>query len=123
MVAEWSDTQRVGMAHRVTKTFLTTVVGLAVRDGGLQIVSPEWISQARTPGVVNADDGYANWFLNVGRKYLPAAPASSFTFHGNGQNLICVDRQNDLLMVVRWIDNGSALNDEFIGRVLAAPKN
>ena len=35
--------------------------------------------------------GYANW---------SAAPASSFTFRGNGQNVICVDRQNDLLVVV-----------------------
>ena len=57
--------------------------------------------------------GYANW---------SAAPASSFTFLGNGQNVICVDQQNDLLVVVRLIDNGPALN-EFIGRVLAAPKN
>jgi CubicO group peptidase (beta-lactamase class C family) len=89
---------------------------------GQQIVAPEWIRQARTPGVANAGYGYANWFLNTDRKLLPAAPESSFAFLGNGQNVIYVDQQNDLLVVVRWIDNGPALN-EFIGRVLAALKN
>ena len=33
VVAEWGDTQRVDMTHSVTKTFLSTVVGLAWRDG------------------------------------------------------------------------------------------
>ena len=89
---------------------------------GQQIVAPEWIRQARMPGVANADYGYANWFLNTGRKLLPAAPASSVAFLGNGQNVIYIDQQNDLLVVVRWIDNGPALN-EFIGRVLAAIKH
>ena len=98
---------------------------LFLRDGqwrGTQLVSPEWIKQARTPGVANAGYGYANWFLNTDRKLLPAAPASSVAFLGNGQNVIYVDQRNDLLVVVRWIDNGPALN-EFIGRVLAAIKN
>ena len=54
-------------------------------------------------------------------KNLPAAPESAVTFNGNGQNIIYVDTQNDLLIVVRWIDNGPALN-EFIGKVLAATR-
>ena len=33
VVAEWGDTERVDMTHSVTKTFLSTVVGLAWRDG------------------------------------------------------------------------------------------
>ena len=86
-----------------------------------QIISPEWISMARTPGVANAEYGHANWFLNPGKKALPAAPESSVTFRGNGQNIIYIDTQNDLLIVVRWIDNGPALNS-FIAKVLAAIK-
>lgn len=95
---------------------------LFVRNGkwkDRQIVSPEWIRMARTPGSANAEYGHANWFLNPGRKRLSAAPESAVTFNGNGQNIIYVDTQNDLLIVVRWIDNGPALN-EFIGKVLAA---
>jgi len=33
VVAEWGDTAHVEMTHSVTKTFLSTVVGLAYRDG------------------------------------------------------------------------------------------
>src|SRR5262249_12542807 len=33
IVAEWGDTARTDMAHSVTKTFLTTVIGLAVQKG------------------------------------------------------------------------------------------
>ena len=62
-----------------------------------------------------------NWFLNPGRKSLPSVPESTVTFRGNGQNIIYLDTENDLLVVVRWIDNGPALND-FIGKVLAAIK-
>jgi hypothetical protein len=95
---------------------------LFLRDGrwqDRQIISPQWIAKARTPGADKDDYGYCNWFLNTGRKALPSAPASSVTFRGNGQNIVYIDRDNDLLIVVRWIDRGDAL-DQFIGKVLAA---
>ncbi len=88
---------------------------------GRQLVSRDWIAKARAPGSANAEYGYANWFLNPGRKALPAAPESSVTFRGNGQNILYIDWENDLVVVVRWIDNGPALN-EFIGKLLAAVK-
>src|SRR5215468_5997417 len=97
---------------------------LFLREGkwkGREIVSEKWIQMARTPGPANADYGYANWFLNTGRKTLPAAPESSFTFRGAGQNIVYVDGHNDLVVVVRWINSGPALN-EFIGKVLASIK-
>lgn len=97
---------------------------LFLRNGewdGRRIVSRDWIAKARQPGPANAEYGYCNWFLNTGRKPLPAAPQSSVTFRGNGQNIIYVDWENDLVVVVRWIDNGPALN-EFIGKVLASLK-
>jgi CubicO group peptidase (beta-lactamase class C family) len=84
-----------------------------------QIVSPEWIAMARTGGPANAEYGYMNWFLNPGRKSLPAAPESSVTFRGNGQNIIYIDWEHDLVVVTRWIRGGPALND-FLGKVLAS---
>jgi CubicO group peptidase (beta-lactamase class C family) len=84
-----------------------------------QIVSERWIQMARTPGTANTEYGFMNWFLNTGRQSLPSAPESSVTFRGNGQNIVYLDWQNDLVIVVRWIENGPALN-EFIGKVLAA---
>jgi hypothetical protein len=46
-------------------------------------------------------------------------PESSVTFRGNGQNIIYIDWQNDLVVVTRWIAPGSAL-DEFLGKVVGA---
>jgi CubicO group peptidase (beta-lactamase class C family) len=83
-----------------------------------EIVSPRWIAMARTPATANPEYGYMNWFLNTGQKPLPSAPVSSVTFRGNGNNIIYIDWDNDLVVVVRWI-RGNAL-DQFIGKVLAA---
>jgi CubicO group peptidase (beta-lactamase class C family) len=85
-----------------------------------QIVSPKWIEMARTPGIANQTYGYMNWFLNTDRKPFPNAPATAVTFQGNGSNIIYIDWENDLVVVVRWIQQ-RAFND-FIGQVLGALK-
>jgi CubicO group peptidase (beta-lactamase class C family) len=83
-----------------------------------ELVSPKWIEMARTPGPANQTYGYMNWFLNTGRKPLPSAPSSAVTFQGNGSNIIYIDWENDLVVVVRWIQQRAL--DEFIGRVLGS---
>lgn len=85
------------------------------------IISEKWIQMARTPGPANAEYGFANWFLNTGRKPLPAAPESAVFFEGNGNNIIYIDWDHDIVAVVRWIRGGDALN-EFVGKMLAAIK-
>jgi CubicO group peptidase (beta-lactamase class C family) len=86
-----------------------------------QVVSPKWMEMARTPGTANRNYGYMNWFLNTDRKPFPSAPASSVTFQGNGSNIIYIDWENDLVVVVRWIQQRAF--DEFIGQVLGAIAN
>ena len=83
-----------------------------------QVVSRKWIEMARTPGPANQTYGYMNWFLNTGRKPLPSAPASAVTFQGNGSNIIYIDWENDLVVVVRWIQQRAL--DGFIGQVLGS---
>jgi CubicO group peptidase (beta-lactamase class C family) len=93
---------------------------LVLRNGrwnDREILSPRWIQLARTPGPANAEYGFCNWFLNPGRKSLPSAPESSVTFRGNGQNIIYIDWDHDIVAVVRWIGTTQQL-DEFIGRML-----
>jgi CubicO group peptidase (beta-lactamase class C family) len=86
-----------------------------------QLVSPEWISMARSPGPANDGYGYMNWFLNSAAKpAFPSAPRTSVTFQGNGSNIIYIDWDNDLVVVVRWIRQ--AAFDDFIGHVLDAVK-
>jgi CubicO group peptidase (beta-lactamase class C family) len=87
-----------------------------------EIVSPKWIAMARTPGPANATYGFANWFLNTERKPLPSAPATAFYFEGNGNNIIYVDQENDVVAVIRWIRGGPTLND-IVGKILASIKS
>jgi CubicO group peptidase (beta-lactamase class C family) len=84
-----------------------------------QLVSQKWIDMARSPGPANSGYGYMNWFLNSAPKpAFPNAPPTAVTFQGNGSNIIYIDWQNDLVVVVRWIQQ-SAFN-QFIGGVLSA---
>lgn len=86
---------------------------------GRELVSEKWIALARTPGPANATYGFANWYLNTDRKPLPSVPATSVRFVGNGQNIVFIDWEHDLVVVVRWIKNDAAL-DQFLGGVLGA---
>jgi hypothetical protein len=88
------------------------------RWAGRQVVSEKWIALARTPGPANGSYGFANWFLNPGRKAMPSTPADSVMFIGNGSNVVYVDWDNDLVVVTRWIQ-GKAI-DPLMGKVLAA---
>jgi CubicO group peptidase (beta-lactamase class C family) len=85
------------------------------------IVSEKWQQMARTPGRANPSYGFANWFLNTGRKLLPAAPESAVYFEGNGANVIYIDWDNDIVAVVRWIKSTAAMND-FVAKMLASIK-
>ena len=73
---------------------------------------------ALTPTGLGSPYGFINYSPNIERKLIPSAPASAFTHTGNGLNLIYVDPENDLVAVVRWIENGAT--DGFVKRLLAA---
>jgi len=86
--------------------------------GTKRILSEEWVKRSLTSTVPQPTYGYMNWFLNTDRKWMPSAPASAFGHVGNGTNLVFVAPEQDLVVVVRWIDNGSV--DEFLGLVMGA---
>jgi CubicO group peptidase (beta-lactamase class C family) len=94
---------------------------LTLRKGnwnGKQILSEDWIRKATTPTVANTGYGFMNYFLNTDRKLYPSAPATAYAHIGNGTNAIYVDQENDLVAVVRWIEDKSM--DGFLQRLLAA---
>ncbi|MFN3298856.1 MAG: serine hydrolase domain-containing protein [Sediminibacterium sp.] len=96
---------------------------LTLRNGkwnNQPILSEAWLKQARTPGPANPEYGYMNFFLNTHQKFLPAAPASAFVHVGNGNNIIYVDQEHDLVVVLRWITQ-SGMN-QVIGAILEALK-
>jgi CubicO group peptidase (beta-lactamase class C family) len=86
--------------------------------GDTRILSEEWVRLSLTPTVPQPTYGYMNWFLNTDRKWMPSAPASAFGHVGNGTNLVFVAPEQDLVIVVRWIENGAI--DEFLGKALGA---
>ncbi|MBL8980609.1 MAG: serine hydrolase [Gemmatimonadetes bacterium] len=86
--------------------------------GDKRILSEEWVKMSLTPTVPQPTYGFMNWFLNTDRKWMPNAPASAFGHVGNGTNLVFVSPDQDLVVVVRWIEN-NAIN-EFLGLMLGA---
>ncbi|MDI1242458.1 MAG: serine hydrolase [bacterium] len=86
--------------------------------GNQQLLSAEFIRQARTPTGPEPTYGFMNWYLNTDRKLYANAPAGAFVHVGNGTNIIYIDPDNDLVIVARWIENGKI--NEFIGKVMAS---
>jgi CubicO group peptidase (beta-lactamase class C family) len=92
---------------------------LTLRNGkwkDKQIVPESWINLSQTPGSANKNYGFMNYFLNPDRTQYPSAPATAFAHIGAGTNMIYVDRENDLVIVARWIDNRAL--DGLIDRVI-----
>lgn len=86
--------------------------------GTQRILSEDWVTRSLTPTAAQPTYGYMNWFLNTDRKWMPSAPASAFGHVGNGTNLVFVAPEQDLVIVVRWIENRHV--DAFLGKALAA---
>ena len=85
---------------------------------GKQLIPEKWIDLSTTPTSANNGYGFMNYFLNTDKKLLPSAPEDVFVHIGNGTNMIYVDRKNELVAVVRWIENGAI--DGFVSRMLSS---
>jgi CubicO group peptidase (beta-lactamase class C family) len=72
------------------------------RWGAQQVVRPDWVRAMTTPSRPRPDYGLL-WWLNTDRKAMPAAPASAFWAAGFGGNYVYVDREHDLVIVLRWV--------------------
>jgi len=86
--------------------------------GDKRILSEAWVKMALTPPAPQPTYGFMNWFLNTDRKWMPSAPPNAFGHVGNGTNLVFVSPDQDLVAVVRWIDNASI--DPFLAKLLGA---
>ena len=80
------------------------------RWGATQLLPASWIDECRRPCPINLEYGLL-WWLNVGK---PGAWAA----RGAGSSLIWIDPDDDLVVVVRWIDKPHIQG--FLERVLAA---
>ena len=87
------------------------------RWGEEQILSEEWIDRATTPSDVEPRYGYM-WWLNTDHLMWESLPETSFAALGAGTNAIWIDVEDDLVVVVRWIDREKL--EEFLRLVKAA---
>ena len=82
-------------------------LGLLVSRGGAwgpcQILPEAWIDQMLTPSPTNESYGLL-WWLNRGARRNQRAPESNVFALGAGNNIIWVDRDRNLVAVLRWID-------------------
>ena len=88
------------------------------RWGDRQLVSERWIGWALTPTPAQPGYGFMNFYNNLDGKLLPSAPRSAFGHIGNGTNFVYVDPENEIVMVLRWIETKAI--DEVVRRVLGA---
>jgi CubicO group peptidase (beta-lactamase class C family) len=97
--------------------------GLLTLRGGRwrerQLISKKWVDSALTPTPANPQYGFMNWHNNRDGKLFPSAPASAFAHIGNGVNMVIADPDDDLVVVLRWIDSNKSA-DEVVRRLIAA---
>jgi CubicO group peptidase (beta-lactamase class C family) len=85
---------------------------------GKRILSATWIKACITPCPIAPGYGYLWWLNSQDNKMIPAASNSVFFALGVGSQLLYIDPDNDLVIVVRWIEKDSI--DGFVERVLSS---
>jgi len=94
---------------------------LFLNDGnwnGKQIISKSWIEQATTSSDAEANYGYMWWLNKEGRRSSDKLPKSMFYAAGFGGNYIIIDKENDLVVVTRWLEPSKMFS--FMEKVNAA---
>ena len=84
---------------------------------GKQVLSKAWLQRMQTPCAIAPWYGTLVW-LNRQRSVFPGASANSFFCIGAGASLVWIDRDRDMVAVLRWID-GTQI-DGFCGLVAEA---
>lgn len=69
-----------------------------------QLISEKWVKEVQQPSEANKAYGYM-WWLNQTND-LSDVSKNIFYANGFGGNYIVIDQENDLLIVVRWLDSG-----------------
>lgn len=94
-----------GGGFQIPTTALARFGLLIAREGrwqGRELVPQSWIAQMLTPCPVHPVYGFM-WWLNTDGAVYPSAPHDSVFALGAGNNVIWIDRSNDLVMVARWV--------------------
>ncbi len=80
---------------------------LFLNDGvwnGNRLLSSEWISKAVSPSQPNVNYGYLWWLNKKGNRHWEGLSEDIFYAAGFGGNFIIIDKENDLVVVTRWLE-------------------
>ena len=69
-----------------------------------QLLSKEWIKQAITPSKPNINYGYMWWLNKKGDRHWEGLSENIYYAAGFGGNFIVIDKENDLVVVTRWLE-------------------
>ncbi|NND09718.1 MAG: serine hydrolase [Flavobacteriaceae bacterium] len=83
-----------------------------------QLISSEWIEKAVRPSIPNANYGYMWWLNKKGSRHWEGLSESLFYAAGFGGNFIVIDKENNMVVVTRWLEP-SKIGD-FMRKVTAA---
>ena len=82
-----------------------------------QLVSEKWVEMVQQPSIPNKSYGLM-WWLNQENALGGDASKKIYYANGFGGNYIVVDKEHDLLIVVRWLDTNKL--GDFVRLVLSA---
>jgi len=69
-----------------------------------QIISESWIKKATTPSKPNVNYGYMWWLNKKGNRHWEGLSEDIYYAAGFGGNFIVIDKENDLVVVTRWLE-------------------
>ena len=69
-----------------------------------QIISESWIQKATSPSKPNVNYGYMWWLNKKGSRHWEGLSENIFYAAGLGGNFIVIDKENDLVVVTRWLE-------------------
>lgn len=77
-----------------------------------QIISKNWIEEVQKPSSSNSNYGYMWWLNKKGARHWEGITETIYYAAGFGGNFIIIDKKNDLVTVVRWLEPSKI--DEFM---------
>jgi len=69
-----------------------------------QLISESWIQKAMEPSTSNVNYGYMWWLNKIGDRHWEGLSENIYYAAGFGGNFIVVDKENDLVVVTRWLE-------------------
>ncbi|MFX0555969.1 serine hydrolase domain-containing protein [Maribacter sp. CXY002] len=69
-----------------------------------QLISETWVNEALEASLPNSNYGYMWWLNNKGERHWDGLSENIFYAAGFGGNFIVIDKENDLVVVTRWLE-------------------